>query len=47
MGLLFVVFEGAYAGDSFDAADAGRDGAFADDFEDADVADAVDVRAAA
>ena len=41
------MFEGADAGDGFDAANAGGDGAFADDFEHADVADAVYVRAAA
>ena len=39
--------EGAVAGDGFDAADAGGDGLLADDLEDADIAGAVDVRAAA
>src|SRR5690348_15441837 len=41
------MFERADAGDGFDAAYSGGDGFFADDFQDADVADFVDVRAAA
>ena len=45
--LILIVLERAGAGDGFDAADAGGDGLFADNFQYADVADAVNVRAAA
>ena len=41
------MLERAGAGYGFDAADSGSDGLFTDDFQDADVADAVNVRAAA
>src|SRR5438105_8250815 len=41
------MFERADSGDGLDAADSGGDGFFADNFQNADVADFVDVRAAA
>src|SRR5262249_2711115 len=46
-GLFLEMFQGAGAGDGFDAAYAGGDGTFANDFQDADIADAMDVGAAA
>src|ERR1700756_1259427 len=47
LGLLLVVFEGANAGDGFDAAHSGGHGLLAYDFQHADIAHALDVRTAA
>src|SRR5262252_48839 len=46
-GLFLEMLERAEAGHGFDAADAGGDGLFTDDFEDADVADVVNMNPAA
>src|SRR5262249_47800084 len=46
-GLFLEMLERANAGDGFDAADSGGDGLLADDFQDADIADIVNVRATA